>query len=87
MATLDLIGSIAFIGGLNGAYISQMFDLGLTDVILHALSIEENSSCVRKAMYICSNIINDEMHLMLKVIQGASGGEIFEKCVEILVSS
>ena len=83
---LSIIGCVAFLGGPNGAHIANMFDLGLSDVLLHALSLEENETCISKALYICLNIVNDDLSNMLQFIQ-FNNGEIFEKCVETLVSS
>ena len=64
---MTIIGWVAYIGGPNGAHITTMFDLGLADVLLHALSMEENEICVSKAIYICQNIILDELPNMLRV--------------------
>lgn len=53
LACLTIIGCVTYIGGPNGAHITTMFELGLADVLLHALSMEENEICVSKAIYIC----------------------------------
>ena len=53
LACMAIIGCVTYIGGPNGAHITTMFELGLADVLLHALSMEENEICVSKAIYIC----------------------------------
>ena len=86
-ACIKMVGYIIYASESESTTISQMFELGLADVLMDTLSMTEIESLIliKKTLWAIANILHDSKESYRKITVD-NGGEILQRCIDLLFS-